>query len=224
MRLCALLWPFPFGVRLGWATTRVPNPPLERALGRAYLLRGQGAVFSRGFGRLCDRLRQANVWAEDLRCVGDRWVRRHLAADRRANRLRGPLILIGHSCGGRYALFTARQLEARGVEVDLLVCLDVVAWPFRVAGNVRRAIHLYRSRRRLYPARPLLAAPGSEALIENVDLDAPDSPLRERWLHHLNITARASVQDWVFGRVTEALGKHPLTGHNHAASAPAPHR
>src|SRR4051812_48520433 len=104
MRTCALLWPFPFGVRLGWVTTSVPNPPLETARGRAYVLRGQAMVFSRGFGVLCDRLREAGVWAEDLRCVGDLWVRRHILADHRAGRLRGPLILVGHSCGGRYAL------------------------------------------------------------------------------------------------------------------------
>src|SRR5438045_6451828 len=127
--LAALLWPFPFGVRLGWAPTRTPTPPIDGARGRAYLLRGQGAIFSRGFGALCDRLRRAGVWAEDLRCVGDRWMRRRLRADHRDGRLRGPLILIGHSCGGRYALFTARQLEPLGVVIDLIVCIDAVAWP-----------------------------------------------------------------------------------------------
>src|SRR5437879_6008788 len=102
MRLSALTWPFSFGVRLGWATTATRNPAPMQAAGRVYLLRGQGIVFSAGFGTLCDRLRRAGFWAEDLRCVGDRWVRRHLIAEREANRLRGPLILVGHSCGGRY--------------------------------------------------------------------------------------------------------------------------
>src|SRR5689334_16600666 len=104
MRGCALTWPFCFGVRLGWATARSPNPHPTRAVGRAYLLRGNAAVFSRGFGGICDRLRRAGVWAEDLRCVGDRWVRRGLLADQKAGRLQGPVILVGHSCGGRYAL------------------------------------------------------------------------------------------------------------------------
>ena len=90
--------------------------------------------------------------------------------------------------------------------VDLLVCVDAVSWPFRVAANVRRAVHLFRSRRRLYPARPLKAAHGSPARIENVDLDAADSPICERRLHHLNITARASVQEYVFRLVSETLG------------------
>jgi hypothetical protein len=182
-RLAALTWPFPFGVRLGWATAATPNPPLGAARGRAYLLRGQAVVFSRGFGRMCGALRQAGLWAEDLRCVGDCWARRHLLAHPH----RGPLILIGHSCGGRYALFTAEKLLPLGVTIDLLVGIDV-ALPYPVPGNVREAVHLYRSRRRLYPAGPLRAAPGSRAKIENVDLDADGSPIDPAGLHHLNIT------------------------------------
>jgi hypothetical protein len=203
MRLCALLWPFPFLVRLGWATTTVPNPRRRDARGHAFLLRGQGAVFSPGFGGLCDRLRQAGLWAEDLRCVGDRWMRRRIARDQRAGRLRGPLILIGHSCGARYALFSARQLKPLGIVVDLLVCIDAVTWPYAVPENVRRAVHLYRSRRRLYPAHPLRPEPGSSALIENIDLDGDASPIREAGMHHLNITGRASIQQFVLRRVLE---------------------
>ncbi|HYV39099.1 MAG TPA: hypothetical protein VE988_25660, partial [Gemmataceae bacterium] len=110
MRVCALTWPFCFGVRLGWATTSVPNPDPLTARAHVFFLRGQAVVFSGGFGSMCDRLRQQGIWAEDLRCVGDRWVRRHLLAGHAAGRLRQPVILVGHSCGGRYALFTAQEL------------------------------------------------------------------------------------------------------------------
>src|SRR5947209_4413960 len=108
MRVCALTWPFSFGVRLGWATTRHPNPELDRARGRVYLLRGNAVVFSDGFGAIGDRLRKEGLWTEDLRCVGDRWVRKRLCADHAAGKLHEPVILVGHSCGGRYALFTAQ--------------------------------------------------------------------------------------------------------------------
>ena len=204
MRLIAALWPFTFGVRLGWATTTVPYPPLHRARGRAYLLRGQSMVFSRGFGLLCDRLRTAGIWAEDLRCVGDRWVRQQLWTDHRTGNLRGPLILIGHSCGGRHATFTAQALAPLGITVDLLVCLDV-AWPYGVPSNVRRAVHLFRSRQRLYPARPLFPMPGSTSRIENIDLDAADSPVPGRGVHHLNMTAQPTIQDWIVKQVLDSL-------------------
>jgi hypothetical protein len=197
MRITAMTWPFCFGVRLGWATSSTPNPGLADALGRVYLLRGNGAIFSRGFGVLCERLRRAGLWAEDLRCVGDRWVRRHLLADHQAGRLRSPVLLVGHSCGGRYALFTAQQLARHAVPIELLICIDV-AIPYDVAANVRHAVHLYRSRRRIYPARPLRPSPDSASKVTNLDLDAENSPLRPAGLHHLNITASRGVQDWVF--------------------------
>jgi pimeloyl-ACP methyl ester carboxylesterase len=165
-----------------------------------YLLRGNAVVFSRGFGTLCGRLREAGLWAEDLRCVGDRWVRRHLRADQEQGRLRGPVILVGHSCGGRYALFTARELARRGIRVKLIVCIDV-AMPFGVAANVGHAVHLYRSRRRLYPARPLQAESDSAAHVTNLDLDGADSPIAPEGLHHLNIADSPGVQNWVFERV-----------------------
>ena len=203
MRLAALLWPFPFGVRLGWATTRVPNPDIGKARARAYLLRGQAIVFSQGFGPMCDRLRRENIWAEDLRGVGDCWVRRRLIADRAAG-LVGPVILVGHSCGARYSLFSAHELARRGIAVELIVCVDA-AIPYTVAANVRHAANLYRSHRRIYPARPLVAAPGSAARITNVDLDADDSPIAPAGLHHLNITGSRAVQDWIVARVLEAV-------------------
>jgi hypothetical protein len=153
---------------------------------------------------MCGALRQAGIWAEDLRCVGDLWLRRHLANKQTAGLLHCPIVLVGHSCGGRSALYAARRLEQLGLAIDLLICLDV-AWPFEVAGNVRRAVHLYRSRCRLYPARPLRAAPGSPAVVENVDLDAPDSPVPGHGLHHLNITASPAVQEYVVGRVLQAV-------------------
>lgn len=204
MRLSALTWPFPFLVRLGWATAGTPNSDPANCLGRVFLLRGNGVFFSRGFGRLCGLLRQAGWWAEDLRCVGDRWLCRHLANEQRAGQLEGPVVFVGHSCGGRYALFAARQVESLGVAVDLVLCIDV-AWPYQVPGNVKRAVHLYRSRRRLYPARALEPAPGSPATIENVDLDGSNAPFPGRGLHHLNITASSAVQAYIVERIMEVV-------------------
>src|SRR5262249_25128110 len=124
MKVCTWTWPFPFGVRLGWASTRSPNPDRRHARGRVYLLRGNGIFFSQGLGILCGKLGRRGIWAEDLRCVRDLWAYRHLLADWRAGWLQGPLIFVGHSCGGRYSLFTARKLQKLGIPVDLLVCLD----------------------------------------------------------------------------------------------------
>lgn len=200
--------------RLGWLTTRVPNPDPERARGVAFLLRGNATVFSRGFGVLCDTLRTAGVWAEDLRCTGDRWVRRSLLAGQGPGWPRPPVALVGHSRGGRRAVAAAAFLARFDLFVDLVICVDV-AFPPPVPANVGRAVHLYRSRRRLYPARPLQPAPGSPARIENVDLDSADAPFPGRGLHHLNVTASPVVQEWVARQV---LG--PASPAAHACSPP----
>jgi hypothetical protein len=190
----------PFLVRLGWATARARNPDPPRLPGRVFFFRGQGVVFSRGFGMMCAELRRRGVWAEDLRCRGDTWAVRQVVADRPA----GPVVFVGHSCGGRSALFAAEELRAAGIEVRLLVCIDVTLPP-PVPGNVRRAINIRRTRRRLYPAMPLVAAAGTETVLENIDLDAADSPIDPRWVCHLNITSRARVREFVVGRIVEAL-------------------
>jgi pimeloyl-ACP methyl ester carboxylesterase len=202
-------WLLPSAARLGWTTTTVPNPREGDALAAAYLLRGNGVVFSRGFGRLCDRLRGAGVWTEDLRCVGDRWACRHLCAHRAAGRLTGPVILVGHSRGGRRALGAAAQLGRLGVAVDLVVCVDV-AFPPPVPQNVQRAIHLYRTGWRVYPARPLRKLTEARGRIENIDLDAPESPIPGRGLNHLNMTSYLPLLDWIAAQI-EALARGTST-------------
>jgi Thioesterase domain len=190
----------PFLVRLGWATARVRNPDPRRVPGRVFFFRGQGILFSRGFGMMCAELRRRGVWAEDLRCRGDTWAVRQVVAEPTA----GPVVFAGHSCGGRSALFAAEELSAAGVEVRLIVCIDVTLPP-PVPGNVRRAINLRRTRRRLYPAMPLIPAPGANPVVENIDLDAADSPIDPRGVFHLNITSRPRVREFVVGRIIEAL-------------------
>lgn len=218
MRISTYTWPFRFGVRLGWVSAGVVNPSAAKARGRVYLLRGNGIFFSRGLGLLCGQLRREGVWAEDLRCVGDRWAVHHLQRDWRAGRLDGPLVFVGHSCGGRYSLFAAHLLQTLGIEVDLLVCLDV-ALPPEVPANVKRAVNIFRTRWRLYPAGALRPAPGSSAAIENLDLDAPDSPVPGTWLHHLNLTDSPAVQQLVLSRVRQVLARPPAS----PASGVGPH-
>jgi pimeloyl-ACP methyl ester carboxylesterase len=203
MELLGLGWPPPPLARLGWLTAGRRNPDPANALGMAFLLRGQGVIFSRGIGRMCGRLRAAGVWAEDLRCVGDRWACRRALAERGRGRASLPLVLVGHSRGGRRALAAAWRLSRRGVEVALLVCLDT-ALPPPVPANVRRAVHLFLGRPRLYPARPLQPAAGSAGQVYNLRPGEPGAPALGRGVHHLNLTACPEVQDWVVGQVLEA--------------------
>jgi pimeloyl-ACP methyl ester carboxylesterase len=202
MLLSPLFWLFPSATRLGWITAGVSNPPATQTRAAAYLFRGTGAIFTSGFGPLCDQLRAAGVWTEDLWCVGDAWACRHLAEERAGGRLGGPLALVGHSRGGRRALVAAARFERMGIDVDLVVCVDV-AFPPLVPANVRRAIHVFRSGRRLYPARPLQPGPNACTRIDNIDLDQHGAPFPGKGLHHLNITGSPALQAWIAERIGE---------------------
>lgn len=216
-----IAWLFPAVSRFGWATTSVRNPPKADARAAAYLFRGNGAIFSPGFGRLCDRLRAAGLWAEDLRCTGDRWACRHLTGRHAAGRPSGPVALVGHSRGGRRALAAAAQLGRAGIAVDLVVCVDV-AFPPPVPGNVRRAVHLFRSGWRVYPVRPLRPATGAGGRVENIDLDAPMSPFPGRGLHHLNMTGCPALQSWVVRQIEALVCAGGCTKRGEAGARVAP--
>jgi thioesterase domain-containing protein len=129
---------------------------------------------------------------------------RQVVGDHQSGRWRGPVAFVGHSCGGRSALFAAEQLRAAGIAVALVVCLDVTLPP-PVPASVGRAINLRRTRRRLYPAMPLGPAAGASPVIENIDLDAPGSPIDPAWVCHPNITSRPRVREYVVGRILEAV-------------------
>jgi hypothetical protein len=208
MHLADRLWPLPLGGRLGWATTSAVNPDSRHAPARVFLLRGSGIFLTPDYGKLCTRLRQAGLWAEDLRSVGDHWVCRRLIAEHHSGRLGGPVILVGHSRGGRHVLSAAHELQKAGVTVDLVICLDV-ALPSAVPGNVVQALNVYLTHHRLYPAGALGAAAGSAAHIENLDLSAPDSPIDGRGLHHLNLTASPAVQDLIVERILQVARDRP---------------
>ena len=152
----------------------MPNPDPCNALGQAFFLRGTAAC-SPGFGRIVRQLRQANFWAEDLRSVGDFWIRRHLTAAHAAGCLRGPTMLVGYSRGGRHGPPRGSAFGGSG-HPRRLAHLPGRGLPLAVAPNVVRAVHLYFGRKRIYPARPLEAAPGSPVAIENIDLDNPIRP------------------------------------------------
>jgi hypothetical protein len=202
-----LAWQIPLGSRLSWVTTSVANP--EKSPARVFLLRGTGTVLTPGFGTLCTKLRSAGIWSEDLGDAGERWISRELIEERRTGATPGPIVLVGHSRGGRNAIDAARSLQHAGIAVDLLVCLDT-ALPPTVPGNVRDALNIYWSEPRLYPAAALKADSGARTQIENIDLSDPHAPLQGQGLHHLNVTASPAVQDFVIGRILALAGKMNL--------------
>jgi hypothetical protein len=125
-----------------------PEPPTLRpqpALrGRAYLVRGVlGLIFSRGMNGLADQLTQDGVAADTYDFPSCDSVAEAAANDYRA--APAPIVLIGHSMGGRCALLVAEKLRQDHIPVSLLVTVDPVHASPGVPPNVERYINIFLS-------------------------------------------------------------------------------
>jgi LysM repeat protein len=126
------------------AAAAVPakQPSSDQPRARAYLFRGAlGPIFSRGIDRLGAELRHAGITAnvyEFTRC--DAIADTAIAAYRQNP---APIVLIGHSMGGRCGLQFAEKLQARHIPVSLLVTIDPAHLSPDVPLNVERFINIF---------------------------------------------------------------------------------
>jgi len=120
-----------------------PSPVLPR--GRAYLFRGaMGLIFSRGMDRLTEKIERAGITADVYEfTVCD------LVAGAAIETYRqdpAPIILIGHSMGGRCALQFSEKLRDQGIPVSLVVTVDPAHLSPDVPLNVERFINIFLSK------------------------------------------------------------------------------
>jgi pimeloyl-ACP methyl ester carboxylesterase len=120
-----------------------PSPQPLRA--RAYLFRGAlGPIFSRGMDALAEKIERAGVSADvyEFTLCG-------LVAATAIERYRkdpAPIILIGHSMGGRCTLQFAEALQAAGISAALVVTIDPAHLSPDVPLNVERFINIFLSK------------------------------------------------------------------------------
>jgi hypothetical protein len=126
----------------------VPEPsepsPVQPA-GRVYLFRGAlGLIFSRGMDRLAEKLERANITANVYEFTVCQLVIG--AAIEVYRQDPAPIILIGHSMGGRCALQFAEKLNDEGIPVSLIVTIDPAHLSPDVPRNVERFINIFLSK------------------------------------------------------------------------------
>jgi len=107
-----------------------------------------------------------------------------------------PIILIGHSLGAGAVVDVARQLNAAGIPVRLLITLDPVGTN-PVPGNVARAINLYVSGGQGVPVQADAEFRGT---LSNADLQSEG-------LDHMTIQSAASMHRRLIAYVREAAGR-----------------
>jgi pimeloyl-ACP methyl ester carboxylesterase len=121
----------------------VPSPIPPR--GRAYLFRGaMGLIFSRGMDALAEKIRRAGIAASvyeftvcDLVTAG---------AIEKYRQDPAPIVLIGHSMGGRCALQFSERLRDEGIQASLVVTIDPAHLSPEVPLNVERFINIFLSK------------------------------------------------------------------------------
>jgi hypothetical protein len=120
-----------------------PAPDLSRA--RAYLFRGAlGLIFSRGMDKLAARIQRTGVTAEVYEFTICGLIASAAIEEYKQNPF--PIILMGHSMGGRCALQFAEKLGDEGIPVDLVVTIDPAHLSPDVPTNVARFINIFLSK------------------------------------------------------------------------------
>ncbi|MGA7803063.1 thioesterase domain-containing protein, partial [Bradyrhizobium sp.] len=126
------------------APPQAEAPPIVPR-GRVYLFRGaMGLIFSRGMDRLTEKLERAGITANVYEFTLCSLITGPAIDEYRRDP--EPIILIGHSMGGRCALQFAEKLQDEGIPVSLVVTIDPAHLSPDVPLNVERFINIFLSK------------------------------------------------------------------------------
>lgn len=188
--------------KMEWVQTHSDQP---RA-GNVYLIRGLIGVFSTGMDELSTKIETSGVRA---RVFQDNQ-HSHLAAAMikaySGAKNPEPLVLIGHSYGADDVVRVARELQAKGIRVDLMVTFDATTPP-KVPGNVAVVYNYFQSQPTdvipMFRGIPLTLDEGATARLVNMDLRKDRKDLLEPGTNHINIDKNSVLQDEVVKKVLE---------------------
>ena len=170
-----------------------PAPDLSRT--RVYLFRGAlGLIFSRGMDKLATRMQRtgATVHVYEFTICG--LIASTAIEDYKRDPF--PIILMGHSMGGRCALQFSEKLQDQGIPVSLVVTIDPAHMSPSVPTNVARFINIFLSKDVLGGGdiRPVEGFKGHYA---SYDLQQHDE------VRHINIDKMDAVHQQLAAKVAE---------------------
>jgi len=124
-------------------TATEPSPTPSRA--RVYVFRGAlGPIFSLGMDSLTEKIQRAGVKANVYEFTICSFIASAAIKDYREDP--APIVLIGHSMGGRCALLFAETLQEEGFPVSLVVTIDPAHLSPDVPLNVEHFINIFLSK------------------------------------------------------------------------------
>jgi pimeloyl-ACP methyl ester carboxylesterase len=176
-------------------------------LGRVYVLRGFGDVFSVGMDTITEKLQADGVVAtvhhhEQWRDIADQ-----IILDRQRSPSPPPLVLIGHSWGADDSIRIAQALAQQHVRVDLLITVEAVTPP-AVPSNVLRAWNIYKPRpldfMPWWRGVPVHAESSDRPLLTQIDISRDWPAVDHWWLGHTDVDNQPVVQDRIVALVLAA--------------------
>jgi hypothetical protein len=163
--------------------------------GRVYLFRGAlGLIFSRGMDRLTEKLQRAGLTADVYEFTICSLITSN-AVDT-YKRDPAPIILIGHSMGGRCALQFAETLQAENIPVSLIVTIDPAHLSPEVPTNVERFINIFLSKDVLGGGN-IKAVQGFPGHFASYDLDRHDEVL------HISIDKMDAIHQQIVAKARD---------------------
>lgn len=183
------------------SSNSIPFRTADSNRGEVHTMRGGLGIFSIGMNQLRDSVEShyhipaySTMWYN----AGD--VSRSIIASHRTNPSR-PIILVGHSLGANEQIKVARNLNAAGVPVALLVTVDAVSQTI-IPPNVKHALNFYKSGYvPMFSGLKLRAVDPQKTYIENINV----VQLEGVHVNHFTIDKDKVVQQKIMTEIGKVL-------------------
>jgi hypothetical protein len=173
---------------------------------KIFALRGVFEVFSLGMDDLAQKLR-----AQGYDATATSWSLALLEVDYNDDR---PIVLIGHSLGGRSCGWVSRELRMSRKRVPLVIIVDANLWQ-AIPDNVDRCVHLHVTNPLgIFHGTPVRGeSPRTQIVNSDVSKGQPSHLLG---VNHFNIDATDSIHQRIIGEIARAYPSPMVSTKGHS--------
>ena len=171
--------------------------------GQVYTMRGGlGGIFSKGMNHLEDTL----VSQYHIQALSTVWFKGHeeekyIVKNYRNHKLRGPIVLAGHSLGANEQVRVAKVLGQAHIPVALLITVDPVM-PTKIPSNVKHAMNIYKpSFVPMLSGLPVKAVDPRHTQVDNINVEY----LKNANVNHLTIDSNKTIQKLMEKEILQTL-------------------
>lgn len=183
-------------------------------VGHVYCMRGWLGIFSTGMDQLAVRI-DKEVGATAVSVANEEWqkLRDFIIEQKQKQKIREPLVLLGHSYGADDQIRVAEALKEKKIEVDLLVLFDPVTPP-AVPTNVKRVYCVYKSRPLtdalpVWRGVPVTVVNPKLTQLTNIDLRLTDVGFNTAPIDHINIEKTDGVHRMAMEEIKKVCPLRP---------------